>query len=43
MGKDGIIHWKSKKQGDVEMTVNAAGIDVSNGHSTIAVIRPLGK
>lgn len=25
------------------MTVNAVGIDVSNGHSTIAVIRPLGE
>lgn len=26
-----------------KMTVNAVGIDVSNGHSTVAVLRPLGE
>lgn len=25
------------------MTVNAVGVDVSNGHSTVAVLRPLGE
>ena len=25
------------------MTANAVGIDVSNGHSTVAVFRPLGE
>ena len=26
-----------------QMTVNAVGVDVSNGHSTVAVLRPLGE
>ena len=40
MGKDGTISAKSKSR---RIEMNAVGIDVSKGKSTVAVMRPFGE